>query len=237
MPPRKRHGVTGPPGIPDSERRVSRLCVGGIVADFAVVISGALVGLSVAAPVGPMGILCINRTLAEGMTIGVVTGLGASTVQTCYGAVVFLGLSEAGALIERNSQFMSICGAMLMFLFSVKLLRAELAARPSTSAGTVPILIAYGSAVVFNLSNPLTVVLLVGAVTAIFGAQAPTGHEIGLLLLGIFAGSASWWLCLSGTTSLLRGRLTPATLKAINRIAAAVLFGFGLLAVAHAVRT
>lgn len=206
------------------------------MANFPVVISGALVGLSMAAPIGPMGILCINRTLAEGMAIGVITGLGASTVHACYGAIVFLGLSEAGPLIERNSQLMSICGAMLMFLFSVKLLRVRMAVRPSMSVATVPLVIAYGSAVVFNFSNPLTVVLLMGAVTSIFGSQAPTGHDVGLLLLGIFAGSALWWFCLSGTISLLRSRLTPAAVTSINRIAAAVLFGFGLLAVAHALQ-
>lgn len=205
--------------------------------NFSAVTSGALIGLSIAAPIGPMGVLCINRTLANGMTIGVVTGLGASTVNICYGAIVFLGLSEVGPLIEHNRKLMSVFGATLMFLFSLRLLRARLAIRSSQIGATLPVLIAYGSAVVFNLSNPLTVVLLMGAVTSIFGSRAPTGSEIDFVLLGIFVGSALWWLCLSGTTSLLRDKLTPTALKSINRIAAAVLFGFGLLAVVHALQT
>ena len=207
-----------------------------MVDNLPAMVSGALIGLSIAAPIGPMGILCINRTLAEGMTIGVITGLGASTVHTCYGAILFLSLSEAGPFIERNSKVMSICGAALMFLFSLRLLRARLAVRSSGSGRTIPALMAYGSAVAFNVSNPLTAVLLMGAVTSIFGSRAPTGPEVGLVLLGQFAGSALWWLCLTGATSLLRSHLTAAALKSINWIAAAVLFGFGLVAVAHALQ-
>lgn len=201
---------------------------------FPAVLSGAFIGLSMAAPIGPMGVLCINRTLAEGMTIGVITGLGASTVHTCYGGIVFLGLQEAGPWIARHGTLMSLVGAMLMFVFSVRLLRARLAVRSLKPVGRVHLLIAYGSAVAFNLANPLTLVLLIGAVTAVFGSRAPSEAEIGLLLLGLFGGSGLWWVCLSGATSVLRGHLTAAALRLINRVAALVLFGFGLLAVRHA---
>lgn len=198
--------------------------------------AGALIGLSVSAPVGPMGILCINRTLASGVATGISTGAGASTVQVLYCAILLLGLHQVGPWLDSNNQLLSLLGAMLMLLFAWRLMRVKWTVQPSRRVGVGSLLVAYGSAVAFNTMNPMLLVLLMGSIASVFGPKPPTEPEIGLLLLGLFVGSVTWWICLSSVTAALRGRLSAGVLGTVNKTAAAVLTGFGLLALMRVFR-
>ncbi len=196
---------------------------------LSLLVTGALIGLSVAAPIGPLGVLCINRTLSEGVFTGLCTGLGGATVQIGYTGVLLLGFREFGAWLEGNSQVMNLGGAVLMLAFAVRLLRARRPPQTGRVRKVGSLLVAYLSAVLFNLTNPMTVVLLVGAMASVFGQTLPTPGNIAWLLAGQFAGAAAWWLLLSGTTALLRKRLSTGAALLVNKAAAAVLIGFGCL--------
>jgi len=191
--------------------------------------SGFLVGLSVAATVGPMAVLCIRRTLAEGRRAGLATGLGVATADGCYGLVAGLGLTVvSGALLGVQVWLRLIGGGFLCYL-GLRTLRAAPAERAANAPGpSLPR--AYVSALALTLTNPLTI-LSFAAIFAGLGVATGGGYEMAaVLVLGVFVGSASWWVILTSVVVALRGRVTPRGLRWVNRVSGAVILGFGLIA-------
>ncbi len=193
--------------------------------------SGVVIGLSTAAPVGPMAILCINRTLEAGIKAGISTGAGASTVHAGYASVVLLGLQQAQPILTTYRPAMSVLSAALMLLFAGRILRRAPAANSGPDGGSV--LRNYVSAVAFNCLNPMLLVLLVGAVGVVIGPEPPLGPAVSMVLLGVFAGSAGWWIVLSAVTCAARGRLSLAITQGISRTAAVGMVGFAALSLAR----
>jgi threonine/homoserine/homoserine lactone efflux protein len=200
---------------------------------------GVIIGLSVAAPVGPMAILCMRRTLAQGRLAGFVSGLGIATADACYGAIAAFGLtSVANVLVDQSSWIRILGGAFLVYL-GIKTVRAQPLEGAADDSPRRPAdgLLAFGSTLGLTLTNPTTILSFV-AIFAGFGV-AGRGHETtsaAALVIGVFAGSALWWLILTGGTGLLRGWLTVPRLTWINRASGAVIGVFGALAVASLFR-
>jgi threonine/homoserine/homoserine lactone efflux protein len=193
--------------------------------------SGAAIGLSIAAPVGPMAILCINRTLKAGIKAGISTGAGASTVHTAYASVVLLGLQQVRPLLASYHPVMSLLSAGLMLLFAWRILSRNAVFNSGLDGGSI--LRNYVSAVAFNCLNPMLLVLLVGAVGVVIGPEPPLGPAVSMVLVGVFAGSVGWWIVLSALTSGLRGRLSLPVTQGINRAAAVGMVGFAALSLAR----
>jgi threonine/homoserine/homoserine lactone efflux protein len=198
--------------------------------DPTILARGFVIGLSIAAPVGPIGVLCIRRTLAEGRLAGLATGLGAATADALYGAVAGFGVTAVTGLLLGWEGAIRLVGGLFLCYLGAKTLRAAPAERPATAGGR-GLLGAYGSALALTLTNPLTI-LSFAAIFAGLGAGATAGSYAGaaLLVLGVLLGSALWWLILSGVVSLARGRLTPAALRWVNRLSGGVLIAFGIAA-------
>jgi threonine/homoserine/homoserine lactone efflux protein len=198
--------------------------------------AGLLVGFSIAVPIGPMGLLCIQRTLASGMRVGVSTGLGAVTVNLAYGAVILFGLHKASPWMASGSRVLSALGGLFLLWSAARtLLRRRLAglqAEPAVSSAFA----AYASAVLFNATNPMPPLLIMGLLSPIVGQSAPSLEDAAALLLGMFAAAMTWWTCLTGGVGLLRARLSPEVLAGVNRAAGLVLTLYGALALAHAAR-
>ena len=199
----------------------------------AFVLAGAMIGASVAVPVGPMGVLCISRTLTGGMAAGLSTGAGASTVQALYCALLLGGMGQAGPWLDGHERTLGMLAGVLMLVFAWRVLRRPLVRLARGQAPARSLLGAYGTAVAFNLCNPLLVVLLAASVTAFTGPAVPARGDAAWLLAGLFAGSAAWWLCLSGAAALLRARLDHRMLGMVNVAAAAALAGSGLVMLAR----
>jgi threonine/homoserine/homoserine lactone efflux protein len=193
--------------------------------------AGAFLGISVAAPVGPMGILCIKRTLAHGMGIGISTGAGATTVQLCYCTLLLLGLDQIEPFLTSYRQSLSLAGACLMLAFAWRLLRADRPGQPTTFARARSAIFAYATGVALNCANPMSVVLLTAGVTSIFGPAPPSRTETVWVLLGLVVGSLGWWIGLTGVTAILGSRLSTRKLAVINRLTATALAGFGLVTI------
>jgi threonine/homoserine/homoserine lactone efflux protein len=193
---------------------------------------GLVIGLSIAAPVGPIGVLCIRRTLAEGRLAGLVTGLGAATADAIYGAVAGFGITAIAGLLLRQQGLIRLVGGLFLCYLGVRTLLATPAERAAAASGRT-LLQSYGSALALTLTNPLTI-LSFAAIFAGLGAGTTTGSydAAALLVLGVLLGSALWWLILSGGVSILRARLTPAALRWINRLSGGILLIFGLVALA-----
>ncbi len=222
-------------------------------------LKGILLGLAIAAPVGPIGILCIRRALVAGPWVGVASGLGAATADGCYGAIAALGLTAiSGAMIAYRWPLQIVGGLFLIYLGVTTARQGGATVAPDSAldsaSNSVPgsggnsaagaalaphaLAQAYGSTLALTLTNPATI-LTFGAIFVGmgFGTVAETARQGIPLVVGVFLGSALWWLFLSWGVSRLRSRLTPRRLGWLNRIAGASLATFGLLAVIPALLT
>jgi len=203
--------------------------------DVGFLLRGLILGFSIAAPVGPIGVLCIRRTLANGRASGLVSGLGAASADAIYGSVAAFGLTVISSfLVERQTALRLVGGLFLLYL-GVRTLLARPATETtviaSTSLGSD-----YATTFVLTLTNPMTI-LAFAAVFAGLGLTAGAGFGSALLLvLGVFLGSALWWLLLVTIVSLVRHRLTPTSLRWVNIASGVIITVFGLIALGSLMR-
>lgn len=199
----------------------------------AIVLRGLVLGFAIAAPVGPIGVLCIRRTLAYGRVVGFVSGLGAATADMVYGAIAALGLTAVASVLAGGQFWLRLLGGAFLIYLGVKTFRAQPADKAVTATAEGGLLGAYLSTVFLTLTNPATIF----SFTVIFAGLgvADTGAGLagaGWLVVGVFLGSALWWLALSGGVSLLRGAFTPRGMVWVNRLAGVIIVGFGVAALA-----
>jgi threonine/homoserine/homoserine lactone efflux protein len=186
------------------------------------------VGLSIAAPVGPIGVLCIRRTLAEGRLAGLVSGLGAATADAVYGCIAAFGLSLITELLVGQEIWLRLAGGLFLCALGIKTLFSHIVHEAAKVRGT-GLVGTYASTFVLTLTNPMTVLSFAAILSGLGLAEGDTGGAV-LLVLGVFGGSVLWWLTLSTLVGLIKGRLTHGILGWINRISGVVILGFGVYA-------
>lgn len=190
-----------------------------------------VIGVAVAAPVGAMGVLCIQRTVARGWGAGFATGAGIATADAMFAAVAAFGVSAVAEwLIAYQAPLRILGGAGLVWL-GWRALRAR---PPAMLAETPPDrtrpLRLFGSAVALTLTNPLTIMAFTAIVAgAGLVAQAGVGSALAVTL-GVAAGSLLWWLALVTGVWAVRHALPPSAMVIINRVSGAILIGFGVIA-------
>lgn len=188
-----------------------------------------VLGLSIAAPVGPIGVLCIRRTLAQGRAHGFASGLGAATADAAYGLIGGLGLSIISTFLVNQNMVLRLIGSVFLCYLGVRTLLDSPAAAAATSPiATSGLLSSYASTLALTLTNPMTI-LSFAAIFAGLNVKA-TGAEVMPLVAGVFCGSALWWLVLAGIAGLVRERLSPNVMVWINRASGVVIIVFGLVA-------
>lgn len=193
-------------------------------------IRGVALGFAIAAPVGPIGLLCIRRTLTHGRMAGLLSGLGAASADAFYGSLAAFGLTAALGWLSGWQPWLRLVGGAFILWLGVQALFAAPAEGTRNEDGRVRLARAYASTLLLTLSNPMTILSFLAAFAGLgFAPQAGAAPSEGVLLvLGVFCGSSAWWLLLSSGVHLLRGRLRPAWLVWINRAAGAGLAVFGL---------
>ena len=200
---------------------------GGLVA------RGFLLGFAVAAPVGPIGVLVIRRTLAAGPRIGFVSGLGAATADAGYGCIAVLGLTTATRLLVAHADWLRVGGGLFLCWFGIRTLLARPVSPGTVGGSPEGVWTAYGSTLLLTVTNPMTILSFAAAFAGLGLADGAAGSGAGLpLVAAVFLGSLLWWALLSGTVGLLRGTIGPKGLRAVNWAAGLVLVGFGLAAAA-----
>ena len=192
---------------------------------------GWLIGLAIAAPVGPIGLLCIQRTLSQGRLAGLASGMGAATADAVYGFIAAFGLAFISGFLIAQQNLLALVGGLFLCYLAVRTFLAEPAADAAQARGG-RVGTAYATTFVLTLTNPVTILSFV-AIFAGMGLAAGTGDYVAAawMVLGVFAGSASWWLLLSFGVGLLRTRMTADVLRWINRGAGLVIGAFGLVAI------
>lgn len=199
--------------------------------DINYLIKGLLIGFSIAAPVGPIGILCIKRTITSGRLAGLISGLGAATADAVYGFIAAFGLTFISSfLIDQQSWLRLLGGAFLCYL-GVKTFITK-PTESSSLSNEISLLNAYGSTFFLTLTNPLTI-LSFAAIFAGLGLLDVDGNYLSatIIVLGVFIGSACWWFLLSSGVSIFRTRFTSTGLLWVNRISGLIILGFGIAAV------
>ena len=200
-----------------------------IVMDAIIVLRGLLLGLSIAAPVGPIGVLGIRRTLSAGRSMGLASGLGAATADATYGAVAAFGLTVVSSFLISQQLWLRLLGGAFLCYLGVRTFLA-VPATEAARAGEGGLAGAYLSTFFLTITNPLTI-LSFAAIFAGLGLGA-TGADAGAalgLVLGVFLGSALWWLLLSGVVSLLRARFDLRAMRWVNRGSGLLILSFGVL--------
>lgn len=191
-------------------------------------VKGFIIGISIAAPVGPIGVLCIQRTLVGGRLYGLVSGLGAATADTIYGFMAAFGLTFVATAIEEQEIWFRLIGGGFLCYLGIKAFLSKPAER-TESEQSLSYVGAYGSTFFLTLTNPMTI-LAFAAIFAGLGLVSSGVHYAlaSLMVVGVFLGSGCWWFMLSSATNLFRGKLEQSKLILINRISGLVIITFGL---------
>ncbi|MCU0968888.1 MAG: LysE family translocator [Rubrivivax sp.] len=186
------------------------------------------VGLSIAAPVGPIGLLVIQRTLQRGVVVGLVTGLGAATADAAYGALGAFGVASVVQGLEAVRVPLATAGGAFLLWLAWRIWRSAPPARAAEVAspqGRV-LLGSFAGTFVLTLSNPATVLSFVAVFGSMAGRGVPASPEV--MAAGVLAGSALWWLLLSAGVGLLRSRFDARAQRLVNRVSALLLAGFAM---------
>lgn len=196
------------------------------MAGLLVLLQGIVLGFVVAAPVGPIGLLCVRRTLEHGPGLGFATGLGAAVADTVWGAVAAFSISAVIVFITGYEMQFRLFGGIFMLAVAWRAFRTKLG--PAAEAPDSRTFIgAFATGLVLTLTNPITILAFI-ALLAGFGLGGHLGQlDAATIVVGVFIGSASWWIMLAGGIALVRHKIDEPLLLLINRAAAVGLAGFG----------
>lgn len=186
--------------------------------EFTFLLKGILIGFAMAIPVGPIGIMCIRKTLTEGHLRGMVIGLGAATADLFYGCVAAFGLTAISDLLVSQRIWIRLAGGMLLLFLGIRTFRAR-PANPDIPVISSGILRSYLTTLFLTLTNPLTIFAFI-AVFAALGLGNGLGYfSASILVAGVFIGSCLWFLFLSSGVTLFRKKLDLVGLLWVNKIA------------------
>ncbi len=194
---------------------------------FPILLRSLVIGFTVAAAVGPIFLLCVQRTLARGWAFGLVSGLGVATADGLYGFIAALGLAVVSEFLVGQQTLLRIAGGLFLCFLGLKIFFTppQGQAAPAKGGGY---LTAYASIFLLTLANPLTLLSFAAIFAGICGVDTGDNYaSAGLFGLGIFLGSASLWLIVSAVVSLLREQVSQRVLGGFNRVVGVVIAGFG----------
>jgi threonine/homoserine/homoserine lactone efflux protein len=197
---------------------------------ISVFFKGAITGFLIAAPVGPIAILCIRRTLARGFVIGFASGLGAATADALYGIIASFGITVISNFLIEKQCFISFFGSIFLGYLGIKTLLTSTVKQTSDKSGN-SILNTYASTLFLTLSNPITIIAFTAAFASLGITNASGNYLVSLaLILGLFVGSTIWWLLLSSAVGLLRKHFNSHLfLHWINKISGILIIIFAII--------
>jgi threonine/homoserine/homoserine lactone efflux protein len=193
------------------------------------------IGLAVAAPVGPMSLLCMRRTLARGWRPGLATGLGIAAGDGVYAGVAALGLAGLSRFMLAHQTPLHLAAGLFLLWLGLASLRRRPAPDMASSPETNGHLAMFAGSWLLTLTNPPTIVMF----AAVFAALAPSAgldaRGAAITVGGVFAGSLTWWCGLVGVISLARHAIGARVRRWIDRLSGAVLMLFGVAELRRAV--
>ena len=191
------------------------------------IVKGVLIGFSIAAPVGPIGVLCIRRSIANGQKMGLATGLGAVTADAIYGCVAGFGLTAVSNFLVGQRFWLGFLGGLFLCYLGIRtfLSRTSQESVPASSGGLFS---AFLSTFFLTVTNPMTILAFVAIFAGLGLGKSPDYFNASALVGGVFVGSALWWLMLSSGASIFGRRLGERWMRFLNRFSGSVIFAFGI---------
>ena len=195
---------------------------------------GLLLGLSIAAPIGPMALLCLRTTLAHGLAPGLLGALGVAAGDVFYASLAAFGLQAASTVLTGQSLWLDVLGGLYLVWFGIGVVRQPL---PTTAAGTRHGLGTFVATFLLTLANPPTVMIFAAMFASLGLVEARAGTALALAVVtGVGIGSAGWWVLFATVVDRMRGRLHGPVFSWVNRVSGAALAAFGLWALLRAAR-
>ena len=199
--------------------------------EFAIFFKGICIGFALAVPIGPIGIMCIRKTITEGRLRGFIIGLGAATADLIYGTIAAFGLTFISNTLFNQRIWIRLVGGILFLLLGAKIFRA----RPDNTnvhTGSKGIFGSYISTVFLTLTNPLTIFAFIAVFAALDLGKGLGYYSTSALVIGVFIGSCLWFLSLNSGATFFKKKLNLAGLKWVNRIAGILIILSGVIAIA-----
>ena len=197
-------------------------------------ISGILVGFLASIPLGPIGVLCIQKTINKGHLSGFISGLGAASADTIFSIVAGFGLSFIINFIESQKVVLTIIGAVVLMYLGSKIILTNpaLELRKQRAKKSKNLIGDYFSILLLTLSNPLTIFFL-GGLFASFGlvGEGENFHSVAFLVLGVFIGASSWWTVLTTLVNMFRSKFKLRRLLWLNRISGLLIIILAIIAI------
>lgn len=195
-------------------------------------LKGFLVGICASAPVGPIAILVVQKSLSKGHKAGFVSGLGASVVDTLYASIAIFALAFAQALIERHQNLIFFVGGIVLIIVGISMAFSDPFRKMKSKVSSDVSPKDFGQSVAMGLSNPMAIFVMF-TLFAFFGLadDAPHNWKVAPIILSVSLGSVTYWFCISWLLSRFRGNFKMRTILWISRITGAlvVIIGIALL--------
>lgn len=190
---------------------------------------GLIIGFSIAAPVGPIGVLCIRRTITNGLLSGLVSGLGAATADAIYGSIAAFGLAFVSGYLINQQVWLRVIGGLFLCYLGIRIFLALPVEDLEEAPRGKGLLGDYASTFILTLTNPLTILSFAAIFAGLGLADADLGRFTAVVMVvGVFLGSAAWWLLLSSGTNLFRRRFNRTALLWVNRVSGVIITTFGV---------
>jgi threonine/homoserine/homoserine lactone efflux protein len=199
-------------------------------------LKGILAGLVIAVPVGPVGVLCVHRTIFGGRTLGLVSGLGSAAADTVFGIIAGFGLTFIADWLREYEEWLRLGGGLFLIAIGVSALRKKVIgmAKPERSAENLAA--AFASTFALTITNPVTILAFLGIFAAIgFSDRHVTLPHTLVLIAGVTLGSMLWWLGISLGAGRFRRSFNDRTLLWLNRISGTLLLVSGAVLTGFAV--
>ena len=196
---------------------------------------GFVLGFTIAAAVGPISLLVIRRTLAEGRAVGLASGLGVATADATYGGIAAFGLTAVTDMLVGGGRVLGLVGGVFLLWLAWRTANAEPGTAATTTERRGGLPGAYLSILGLTMTNPMTI-LSFGALFAGLGVTGDSLAESAMITLGVFLGSAAWWVVLTTAIGAMRSRVTPRWLRGINIVSGIVIGVFAIIAIGIAIR-
>jgi threonine/homoserine/homoserine lactone efflux protein len=205
------------------------------------IVSGVIMGLIAAVPIGPVNLICIRRSFAFGPVNGFVSGLGAALGDGVFAAITFFGLTWIAQLIQSYDSIIEVVGGALLVWFGVHTVLSPVAGKveegDKNDTGASNLVRAMVSTFVLTITNPATLIAF-ASMFASFHALVGGANsyvDAGFVVAGVVGGSAGWWLCLTSVIGIFHTRITDRTVRIINRGSGVLVAVFGLAVLVHIV--
>jgi threonine/homoserine/homoserine lactone efflux protein len=196
--------------------------------DLGFFLKGFLIGVSIAAPVGPIGLLTIRRTLAFGRSAGFISGLGAATADAVFGSIAAFGITAISSILIGAKLYLGVIGGVFLIYLGWQTFRSkpteQAAESRASSLGVI-----YFSTLGLVLTNPISILYFTAIISSVGAAN--NLFSASMMVFGVFMGSVLWWFFLSFVASLLKSRINASNLQLVNFISGAIIAGFGVWAV------